>query len=218
MLILALDSALSGCAAAVVAEDAVAAQRLSDAPRGQAEILPPLVEQVLAEAGVTPGQLDLVAVTVGPGSFTGLRAGLALAHGLALGAGVPVVGVTVAEALADSLPHLHGRALWVAIDSRRSRVFLDRGGGMEAFALDALPAPEGPVAVAGDAASAVAARLAARNVDAMLTDARRPLPRHVALVAARRAQGALPPLPAQPLYVDPPEARLPATPPRPPPV
>jgi len=222
MLILALDSALSGCSAAVVADGAMAAQRLSAAPRGQAEILPPLVAQVLAEAGAAPGRLDLVAVTVGPGSFTGLRAGLALAHGLALGAGVPVVGVTVAEALADSLPRLPGgmpgRALWVAIDSRRSRVFLDRGGGMEAFALDALPAPEGPVAVAGDAASAVAARLAARNVDVMLTDARRPLPRHVALVAARRAQGALPPLPAQPLYVDPPEARLPATPPRPPPV
>jgi tRNA threonylcarbamoyladenosine biosynthesis protein TsaB len=222
MLILALDSALSGCAAAVVADGAVASQRHSAAPRGQAEILPTLVAEVLAAARVAPAQLDLVAVTVGPGSFTGLRAGLSLAHGLALGAGVPVVGVTVAEALADSLPGLRspasGRALWVAIDSRRGRVFLDRGEGMAACALDALPMPEGPVAVAGDAAIAVAARLAARNVDVMLTDARRPLPRHVALVAAQRAQGALPPLPAQPLYVDPPEAKLPATPPRPPPV
>ena len=83
--------------------------------------------------------------------------------------------------------------------------------------LDALPVPDGKVAVAGDAAAAVAARLAARDADVMLTDARLPIARHVAVVAERRFSGELRPLPAQPLYVDPPEARLPAGGLRPPP-
>jgi len=78
--------------------------------------------------------------------------------------------------------------------------------------MDDLPWPDGPVAVAGDAAIAVAARLAAREVDVMLTDARLPLARHIALVGARRAAGELPPRAAQPIYVDPPEARLPLQP------
>jgi hypothetical protein len=65
------------------------------------------------------------------------------------------------------------------------------------------------VAVAGDAAVAVAAWLAAHDIDVMLTDARLPTARHVAMAGVRRLAGALPPLAAQPLYVDPPEARLP---------
>ena len=118
--------------------------------------------------------------------------------------------MTVGEALADSLPRLGERQLWVAIDSRRGRVFLERGDMVVTTPLDALPAPDGKVAVAGDAAAAVAARLAARDVDVMLTDARLPIARHVAVAAECRFRGTLRPLPAQPLYVDPPEARLPA--------
>jgi hypothetical protein len=78
------------------------------------------------------------------------------------------------------------------------------------MALDDLPRPDGPVAIAGDAAIAVAARLAAREADVMLTDARLPVARHVALVGERRLAGDLPPRAPQPIYVDPPEARLPA--------
>ena len=157
-----------------------------------------------------PARLDLIAVTVGPGSFTGLRAGLALAHGIALAAGVPVVGVSVGEALAEAFPRLSRRTLWSAIDSRRGRVFLERDGEVVAMAMADLPRPDGPVAIAGDAAIEVAARLAAREVDVMLTDARLPLARHIARVGERRVAGDLPPRAAQPIYVDPPEAKLPA--------
>jgi tRNA threonylcarbamoyladenosine biosynthesis protein TsaB len=212
MRILALDAALARCSAAVVVDGEVIAGRHQDVARGHAALLPALAQQVLAEAAVVPPQLDLIAVTVGPGSFTGLRAGLALAHGIALAAGVKLVGVTVGEALAEALPHLGRRTLWSAIDSRRRRIFLERDGAVTALALDDLPRPEGPVAVAGDAAIAVAARLAAREVDVMLTDARLPLARHIALVGARRLAGELPPRAAQPIYVDPPEARLPLEP------
>jgi tRNA threonylcarbamoyladenosine biosynthesis protein TsaB len=209
--VLALDSALARCAAAVVVSGDVSAIRQVEATRGQAALLPAMARDVLTEAGTAATSLDLVAVTVGPGSFTGIRAGLALAHGLALAAGgVPVVGVTVGEALADSLPHLGGRALWAAIDSRRGRVFLERDRQVTAELLDALPPPSGKIALAGDAAALVAAALAARDFDVMLTDARLPISRHVAVVAVRRFHGDLCPLPAQPLYIDPPEAKLPA--------
>jgi tRNA threonylcarbamoyladenosine biosynthesis protein TsaB len=212
MRILALDAALARCSAAIVVDGEVLAGRQHDTARGHAALLPTLAQAVLTEAGLAPPQLDLIAVTVGPGSFTGLRAGLALAHGIALAAGAKLVGVSVGEALAEALPHLGRRTLWSAIDSRRRRIFLERDGQVAALALDDLPRPEGPVAVAGDAAIAVAARLAAREVDVMLTDARLPLARHIALVGARRLAGELPPRAAQPIYVDPPEARLPLEP------
>jgi tRNA threonylcarbamoyl adenosine modification protein YeaZ len=217
MLLLALDAALAQCSAAVVVDGQVAAEHREMGGRGHGAVLPPLVRAVLAEAGRAATGLDGVAVTVGPGSFTGLRAAIALAQGIALAAGCPVVGVTIAEALAAALPPLEGWTLWVAIDSRRGRVFLDRAGTLRSVALDRLPVAEGRVAVAGDAAIEVAARLAARGSEVMLTDSRRPLARHVAMVGERRLRGELLPLPAQPLYVDPPEAHLPEGGLRPPP-
>lgn len=217
MRILALDSALARCSAGLVVDGELIASRQQDVARGQAALLPTMLAEVLAEAGIAARELDFVAVTVGPGSFTGVRAGLALAHGIALPADLPVVGVTVGEALADALPHLGGRVFWSAIDSRRGRVFIEHDGVVAAYALDALPLPAGRVAVGGDAAIAVAAWLAARGADVMLTDARLPLARHVAMAGLARRTGVLPPRPAQPLYVDAPEAKLPAGGLRPPP-
>jgi tRNA A37 threonylcarbamoyladenosine modification protein TsaB len=125
------------------------------------------------------------------------------------------VGVSVVESLADALPQLGQRSLWVAIDSRRGRIFLHHEGSIVSVALDAIPTPLGPVAIAGDAAIALASRLAAKGYNVMLTDARLPQPRHIAAVAQKRAAGLLAPLALVPLYVDPPEAR--AMPLRPPP-
>jgi len=213
MRVLALDGALRRCSAALVQDDVLLAARHADGERGHASVLPPLITAVLDEAG---REFDLIAVTVGPGGFTGLRAALALAHGIALASGRPLVGVSVGEALAHALPQLGARELWVAIDSRRGHVFLERDGRAQSVALEALPPASGRVAVAGDAAVELAARLAARGDDVMLTDARLPLPRHVAVIGRRRLAGELPPRPAQPLYVDPPATRL-AAPPRPPP-
>ncbi len=218
MLTLALDAALDRCAAALIDDDRLLDERA--VPGGEASRLPDLVRALLDTAPAP----DLIAVTVGPGSFTGIRGGLALAHGIGVAAGIPVIGVTVGEALAEALPRLGHRELWIAIGGRRGRVFLARPGAEDGrFAgvdLDALPLPVAgaAVAVAGDAAIPVAAFLAARGCDVMLTDARHPQARQIALVAARRFAGGLPALPAQPLYVDPPEAKLPAGGLRPPPV
>ncbi len=203
-MVLALDAALSGCSAGVVGPHGVVAERRAIGARGQVAALPAMAQAALSEAGIMPAQLAMVAVTIGPGSFTGIRAALSLAHGIALAAGVPVVGVTVGEALAapDS-----GRLQWVAVDTRRGRVFLEHGGGVATVALHALPDPLGPVSLAGDAAIAVASRLAARGADVLLLPARMPTPAGVAAAARRRVSAGPDLRPAQPLYVDPPEAR-----------
>lgn len=193
-----LDAAGDGFFAAVVGER-VLSERRQEGARGSAGLLPAMAAEVLAEAGITASGLEMVAVTVGPGGFTGLRAALSLAHGIGLAAGIPVVGVTVGEALWEPVP---GRALWVAVDSRRGRVFLERDGAVRSVALDGLPDPAGLVALAGDAAPAVAGALQARGHDVLLLGARHPTPLVIA-AAARRGPGR----PAQPLYVDPPEAR-----------
>lgn len=212
MRILVLDAAVGQCLAAMAIDDRIAAQRTERRDTGHEAALPVMAREVLPEDGC-----DLIAVTVGPGSFTGIRASLALAHGLALGFACPVVGVTVGEAMAEAFPRLGRRALWVMTDSRRGHLFLETGAGIVSVPADGLPMPAGPVAVAGRAALGAAASLAARGANVMLTDARFPAPRHIARVAARRFAGELPPRAAQPVYVDPPEAKLPAGGLRPPP-
>ena len=87
---------------------------------------------------------------------------------------------------------------------------MSRDDDIESLAIDTLPTPSCPVAIAGPAALEIASRLAARGCDVLLTDCRYAPPRHVALIAARRHNGEIPARLAQPLYVDPPEARLPA--------
>ncbi len=217
--ILAIDAALACCSAAILAGGLVLAQRLQPGERGHAATLPPLVAAVLLAARLTPTDLAAVAVVVGPGGFTSLRTALALAHGLALGAGVPVLGVTTGEALAAAVPDAirARRAVWTAIGNRRGQVVLEcfapgsatPDGPPEVMAEAGLPQPPGPVAVAGDAAATVAARLAARGVDALLTDVRLPNAIAVARVAAWRLAGLIAPREAQPLYLEPPAVRRP---------
>jgi tRNA threonylcarbamoyladenosine biosynthesis protein TsaB len=190
---------------AYVEDERILAQAWVQDQLGLAAALPALVETVLERRA-----LDLVAVVVGPGSFTGLRAGIAVAAGIALGRGIPVVGVSVTEALAAALPDLDGRALWVATEARKGRVFIDMGAGASGYAAAALPRPSVRVALAGNAANLVAGSLAAKGVDVMLTSARVPAAALVAAIGSERAAGERTPLAALPLYVDAPEAKLPA--------
>jgi len=207
MPVLALDSATGACSATIVAGGEVIASRLAVTDRGQASLLPEMVQDCLRQAGIAARDLALVAVTVGPGSFTGIRGAAALAQGIALSAGIPVTGVTVGEAIADALPRLGARRLWIATPSRRGRIFLEHDGRIDSLAVTDLPSSGGPVALAGTAAADIASRLAARGENVLLTDALFPSGRHIAVVAERRMRGELPPLAAEPLYVDPPAVR-----------
>ncbi|NKC33841.1 tRNA (adenosine(37)-N6)-threonylcarbamoyltransferase complex dimerization subunit type 1 TsaB [Falsiroseomonas selenitidurans] len=215
MKLLVLDGALARSSAAAFADGVLVAAAVVEGARGQPTALPPLAARMLAALG----GLDAVAVVVGPGGFTGLRAAIALAEGLALGAGARLVGVTTGEALAAALPAaLRARAVWSAVDTKRGRLVLERlapGAWHVAepplpMAERDLPRPDGPVVLVGDAAPLAAARLLARGADAVLTDARLPLAACAGLVALRRLAGAIPPRDAAPLYAEPPAVRLPA--------
>ena len=195
--VLTLDAALTGCGAGVVISGRTAAECRHPGGRGADAALPAMAMRVLRLSGLAAARLTGIAVTVGPGSFTGVRAALSLAHGVALAAGVPVVGVTVGDAIRAGVSS--ARPVWVAIDSKRGRVFLDDGFSVRSVALDALATPSGPVAVAGDAAEAVVALWAAYDAVAVPFQGLSPQ----AIAAAAETS----PRPAQPFYVDPPEAR-----------
>src|SRR5204862_6442458 len=102
MLILAIDTALEVCAAAVLDTNTsqLIAQESLPMKRGHAEALMPLIARVMKTSGVAFTSLDRIAVTTGPGSFTGLRVGLSAARGIALAAAKPVVGLTTLTAYA----------------------------------------------------------------------------------------------------------------------
>jgi len=203
--ILAIDAALSRGGVAVVAEGAALEKIFVDGRPGLIETLPVAMRDVLAKAG----PVDAVAVTVGPGSFTGLRTAISLAQGFSAASGVPVWGVGVDEVFLQAFPGLH-RPLWVAVRARRDRIFLIRDGVAEAFADADLPRTRAPVAVAGNAANEVAAHLAAAGGDVILTNGRAIDPVWVARAALARQAAGLPAREAMPVYVDPPEAKLPA--------
>src|SRR5437016_8480512 len=126
MLILAIDTALDACAAAVLDTNsgrliAVESQAMK---RGHAEALMPLIARVMKESGLPFAALDRIAVTTGPGSFTGLRVGLSAARGIGLAAGKPVVGLTTLTAYAAPVVSESGEnPIISAIDARHDHVY-----------------------------------------------------------------------------------------------
>lgn len=207
--ILALLTAGPVATVALVVGGRVAAAAEAPGARGLAEALPRMVAEVAPRLDI-----DVVAALAGPGSFTGLRAGLALGHGLAAGRGIPLVAVTAGEALEAEL----GVPLLVATDTGRGRFHLECGG--RAWAVDATSADlrGADLPLAGDGAPALAALLAARGIATREARPLGPSAVGVAAAALRRRAGALPPRPALPLYVEEAMVTAPATPDRPPPV
>jgi tRNA threonylcarbamoyladenosine biosynthesis protein TsaB len=222
MKILAIDCATAACSVALWADGRVLAVERAELARGQAEALMPMIERVRTAGGTTFAEIDRLAVTVGPGHFTGLRSGLAAARGLALATGRPLVGITTLAAVAAGVPAVErGGAvvLVVALDSKRAEPYV------QAYAADLVPLsaaqarlPEDYAAeltrsaaksfvVAGDAADRLVAALAAHGATAVRSTAA-PRP-DAAIVAALAAAAPLPTTTPAPLYVHPVETTAP---------
>ncbi|HEV2673973.1 MAG TPA: tRNA (adenosine(37)-N6)-threonylcarbamoyltransferase complex dimerization subunit type 1 TsaB [Aliidongia sp.] len=126
--VLAFDCSGASCSAAMLIDGSVVAERFAAMERGQAEALLPMIRTIMAEARVDWIELDAIATTVGPGSFTGVRLGLSAARGLALAAGKPLAALTSFEAIAAGLEPAD-RPVAIVIDSRRGPVFAQRFDG-----------------------------------------------------------------------------------------
>src|SRR5258708_6670279 len=132
MLILAIDTALDACAAGVLDTETgrLIAQESQAMKRGHAEALMPLIARVIKASGVAFAALDRIAVTTGPGSFTGLRVGLSAARGISLAANKPVVGLTTLTAYAAPVVSENGeRPVIAAIDARHDQVYFQMVSG-----------------------------------------------------------------------------------------
>lgn len=233
MRILALDSSTAACSAAIwqsgCPDGQLIARRYEAMARGQSEALAPMAQAVLQDAGLSVRHMDSLAVTTGPGAFTGVRIGLAMARALGVSAGLPVVGVPTLLAVAHGVPQPEREAAWtlVIMDTKREDIYV------QLFDLDLMPAtepeiiaPEGlsallgrvpeceAVIVVGDAVAAVSAYIphmannqAGRNIRALpgvfLPDAA-----VVAEVAAAMGLPAPDAPPPAPIYLRPPYAKI----------
>lgn len=222
-LLLALDTALGGCSAALVADGdggaRVLSHRFEARAKGHAERLVPMVSEVLAEASVTFGDIDRLGVTVGPGTFTGLRVGVSAVRGLRLATGCPVVPVNTLDAIRANLAAdeaTRGETVAIAIDARRNEIYLqlfdaEDGAltGPMLAALDDLAAlvPEGPVLAAGTGAALLAENLGPEHVARVSPASPQPDAAKFGLVLLGREASTEPPAP---LYLRRPDAKLPS--------
>ncbi len=184
MRVLAIDTALEACAAAVLdTEHGKMASESLPMLRGHAEALMPLIARVMAHADMPFSALDRIAVTTGPGSFTGLRVGISAARGIALAAAKPAIGLTTLAAYAAPyIAHDDKTGVVVAIDARHQHVYLQifGPGGRTLVApriasvSDAVrAAATGPVRIVGTGANMLAAAWPAREIPPALVDDKR---------------------------------------------
>ena len=209
--ILAVDTALGACSVAVLDGDAVLAHRFEEMTRGHAEALAPMVAEAMQKAGIAFAALDRLAVTTGPGTFTGQRVGLAFMRGMRVGLKKPLIGITTLEAMAAATASDRAAAIH---DAKRDEAYLllwEHGATILAPAVmpfdDAVARIRGfgPCTLCGTGAVMAAAAL---GDGFTLTDIRQPDAIWVARLAMTR------PLPDQmpaPLYLRAPDAKLPAT-------
>jgi tRNA threonylcarbamoyladenosine biosynthesis protein TsaB len=209
VIVLGLDTCLSSCSVAVLDGERVVASAREVMARGHQERLATMARQVMAQAGLAFDRLERIAVTVGPGSFTGLRVGIAFAKGLALALDLPAVGVGTLEALAVEAEGL----VFPVIDARRGQLYLQAfEDGHALMAPDATAAEVAAARIAelsqGRPFTLVgsgAALLAGFAPSAAVVPAEGADARHVARLAAARE-----PAPLRPLYLRAPDAKLPA--------
>jgi len=216
--ILAVDTALGACSAAVLEGNRVLGRRHTAMDRGHAEALAPMVRAVMTDAKMDFAALDRLAVTVGPGTFTGQRVGLAFMRGLRTALRKPLLGVTSLSAMAEQARAEAGCSCAAAVhDARRGEVYVEVVGDITSLSACILAFDDagavlrrlgGPIILAGTAALRMAAVLKAWRVEALLSTITAPDAVWVAHLAAHAVPQDAPP---RPLYLRAPDAKLPAT-------
>ncbi|GAA3450067.1 tRNA (adenosine(37)-N6)-threonylcarbamoyltransferase complex dimerization subunit type 1 TsaB [Dactylosporangium matsuzakiense] len=208
MLVMVVDTATAAVTAALAKIDdgvTLLAERVTIDARGAGELLAPQIHAVLAESGAAPGDLAAVVAGVGPGPFTGLRAGMVTAAALGHALAIPVYGVCTLDAIGLRLP---GRAL-VATDARRKEIYWavyadgQRIAGPDVARPDAV-ALDGVALAAGDGAEKYAEVL-----HLPVDGPRYPSALALAELAADRVRGKAPGETLTPLYLRRPDAVLP---------
>lgn len=119
MKLLAIETATEGCSAAL-AIDGEIRERFQIAPRGHTELILPMVDELMAEAGISISQVDAMAFGRGPGAFTGVRIAVGVTQGIAFGADLPVVPVSTLAAVAQGC---EADQVLVALDARMNEVY-----------------------------------------------------------------------------------------------
>ncbi len=212
MLILAFDTTAAACSVALWRDGETLKAEHAAMTQGQAEALIPMIERLLKDCGTEYAMLDRIAVTVGPGSFTGVRVGIATARAIGLAASKPVVGIATTEVLAAAAPETGARILAV-MDTKRGDLYVqlfapDRSAisDIRVVTLEALPDWTGrePVTLIGDGA---ALAMTALGPNAAASSAA-PLPDAVTL--ARLASARTEMTETLPVYARAPDATLPA--------
>jgi tRNA threonylcarbamoyladenosine biosynthesis protein TsaB len=215
--ILAVDTALGACSAALLEDDRVLSRRWTAMERGHAEALAPMVDEVMRETRLGFQALGRLAVTVGPGTFTGQRVGLAFMRGLRVALEKPLLGVTSLAAMAEQARGEAGVSCAAAIhDARRGEVYLKvLGDALSARLLTfeeaclALGGLRGQLVLAGTAATRMAEALDGADLEIKVSEIVAPDAVWVARLALGMEPGASPP---RPLYLRAPDAKLPAKP------
>ena len=219
MLILAIDTALDACSAGVLDTDAGKLIALESQPmkRGHAEALMPLIARVIKQAGIAFASFDRIAVTTGPGSFTGLRVGLSAARGIALAANKTVVGLTTLAAYAAPVVTENAEQPVIsAIDARHDQVYFQvvSGDGRSLIRPRVAPIEEalrasrfGAPHLVGNAAGILADRWPTDALPPFRVDAQ-PAP-DIEWVAWLGAAVNPDTAPARPYYLRAPDAKLP---------
>ena len=206
---LIIDTALGACTAVAADGGRVIAAETEDMARGHQERLGGMVRAVMAAAGWSFEDLHRIAATTGPGSFTGLRVGLAFAQGLGLALDRPVTGLSTLAALARDAGAEPGAVVWALIDARRGQVYGQRfvdhwptEDPAAALAIEDAAAriagETGGVTLVGSGAALVAAQ------GARVIDRAAPSPEALARLATDQPEGK-----ARPLYLRAPDAKLP---------
>lgn len=206
--LLAVDTCFGVCSAAVLRGTQVLAARCEVMARGHAEALAPMVEEVMRAAGLSFAELDKLAVTTGPGSFTGQRVGLAFMRGMRVALTKPLVGITSLAAMAEQARAETGRTIAAAVhDAKRDEVYLEMVGHvvpaqiMTSAEAARLLASFSGLALAGTAAL----QFAPLCPDAIVTAITAPDAVWVGRLALSVAAAGTP----RPLYLRPPDAKLP---------